>query len=209
MKKIVRAAIYARVSKQDQDPDSQLLALRQYVEQRGFILHKEYVDHVTGDFNKRQSRKRKDKAYQELMDAVSKRAVDCVIVWNYDRFARSLAVLVTALDQFQAQGVDFISYTQNIDTTTPMGKLFYNIVGSFSEFEREMIVQRVCAGLANARAKGIRLGRPEKDPSAKTRIEAMRKEGLSLREIARRERLSASGVLKILRKAESKDGSKT
>ena len=165
------------------------------------------MDHVTGDFNKRQRRKRQDKAYQELMDDVSRRVVDCVIIWNYDRFARSLVVLISALNQFQSLGVDFISYTQNIDTTTPMGRLFYNIVGSFSEFEREMIVQRVRAGLENARAKGQRLGRPEKDPTAKTGILAMREEGLSLRDIARRERLSASGVLKkIIRTAESKGG---
>jgi len=206
MKKVVRAAIYARVSTQEQDPGSQLLALRQYVEQRGFVLHKEYVDCVTGSFDKRERRKGKDKAYQELMEDVSKRNVDCVIVWNYDRFARSLAVLVTALDSFQAVGVDFISYNQNIDTTTPMGRLFYHIIGSFAEFEKAVIVERVRAGLSKARARGQRLGRPEKNPSATRRILAMRQEGLSLREIARRVRLSASGVLKILRKEEQRNG---
>ena len=96
--------------------------------------------------------------------------------------------------------VDFISYTQNIDTTTPMGRLFYKVIGSSAEFEREMIVERVRAGLANARAKGVRLERPEKDPSAAVRIASLREEGLSLRKIARKENLTAAGLLKILRR---------
>lgn len=201
-----RAAIYARVSTNDQNPEAQLLALRNYVEQRGFVLYKEYVDHVTGDFTKRGKKRRaKDKAYEELMADVAKRLVDCVIVWKYDRFARSLSVLVTALEHFNKLGVDFISYTQNIDTTTPMGRLFYNVIGSFAEFERETIVERVIAGLANARAKGVRLGRPEKDPTAAERITTLREEGLSLRQIAVKEKLSAAGVLKILRRSKDND----
>lgn len=201
-KKTIRAAIYARVSTTDQNPESQLEELRQYVRQRGFILHKEYIDRVTGDFEKRKrKRKQQDLAYQELMHDVSKRLVDCVIVWKYDRFARSLSVLVSALQQFNSLGVDFISYTQQIDTTTPMGRLFYNVIGSFAEFEREMIVERVRTGLANAKAKGVRLGRPEKDKMAPDRIIALRQEGWSLRQIAEREKLSPAGVLKILRRS--------
>jgi DNA invertase Pin-like site-specific DNA recombinase len=116
-----------------------------------------------------------------------------------------LSVLVVALQQFSTLGIDFISYTQNIDTTTPMGRLFYHVIGSFAEFEREMIVERVRAGLANARAKGKALGRP-KDGSAEMRILALRKQGLSLREIARREKRSASGVLQILRRSAAPGG---
>lgn len=105
------------------------------------------------------------------MEDAARRIVDCVIVWKYDRLARSLSVLVSALQQFHSLGVDFISYTQNIDTTTPMGRLFFHIIGSFAEFEREMIVERVRAGLANAKAnakaKGKVLGRPERDYSAR------------------------------------------
>jgi DNA invertase Pin-like site-specific DNA recombinase len=200
-KKEVRAAIYARVSTADQNPESQLRQLRRYVKQRGFLLHKEYVDHVSGSFeNRRKSRKSQDKAYQELMADAGKRLFDCVIVWKYDRFARSLSVLVATLEQFNQLGVDFISYTQDIDTTTAMGRLFFHIVGAFAEFEKEQIVERVKAGLANARAKGVRLGRPEKDPSAARRIAALRQKGWSLRRIAEKEGLSAPGVLKILRR---------
>jgi DNA invertase Pin-like site-specific DNA recombinase len=200
--KKIRAAIYARVSTTEQNPESQLQELRQYVEQRGFLLHKEYVDYVSGSFEKRKKkRKPQDTAYEALMSDARKRLIDCVIVSKYDRFARSLKVLIDTLEEFNQLGIDFISYSQNIDTTTPMGRLFFNIIGSFSDFEREMIVERVNAGLANARAKGVRLGRPEKDPSATDRISVLREEGWSLRQIAKREKLSPAGVLKILRRS--------
>ena len=199
----IRAAIYARVSSTDQNPEAQLNELREYASKRGFEIYKEYVDYVTGDFKKRKSTKKpKDLAYLELMDDTAKRRIDCVIVWKYDRFARSLSVLIAALEHFNNLGVDFISYTQNIDTTTPMGRLFYNVIGSFAEFERETIVERVKAGLANAKAKGIQLGRPVKDKTAAARVLALRQEGLSLRQIADKEGLSAAGVLKILRRIE-------
>jgi DNA invertase Pin-like site-specific DNA recombinase len=130
-----------------------------------------------------------------------------IVSWfgNTTGLARSLSILVSALQQFSLQqfstlGIDFISYTQNIDTTTAMGRLFYHVIGSFAEFEREMIVEHVRAGLANARAKGKSLGRP-KDRPAELRILALRKQGLRLREIAHREQRSASGVLQILRRA--------
>ena len=153
----------------------------------------------------RRAKRQNDHAYRELMDDASRRAFDCVLVWKYDRFARSLSVLVSALQQFSTLGIDFISYTQNIDTTTPMGRLFYHVIGSFAEFEREIIIERVRAGLANARAKGKSLGRP-KDRIAERRIIALREKGLSLREIAHREDRSASGVLQILRRAATSGG---
>src|SRR4051794_3587003 len=132
---------------------------------------------------------------------ISRRSLDCVLVWKYDRFARSLGALVTALQEFRDLGVDFISHTQAIDTTTPMGRLFFHVIGSFAEFERDVIVERVRAGLANARAKGKRLGRPVRDPGAQARVVALKGEGLSLRQIAARECLSASGVRKMLKRA--------
>jgi DNA invertase Pin-like site-specific DNA recombinase len=201
MSKPRKAAIYARVSTTDQDPDAQLLALREYAAQRGFIVHKEYVDYVSGDFTKRQGQRLKDVAYQEMMDDVNHRIVDCVIVWKYDRFARSLSVLISTLQQFNSLGVDFISYTQHIDTTTPMGRLFFHIIGSFAEFEWEMIGERVRAGLAKVRAQGKTLGPPIRDRDAGARIQALRDQGFSLREIARREGYSPAGVLKILRRS--------
>lgn len=199
--KTTKVAIYARVSTADQDPDAQLYALREYAERRGFVVYREYIDHVTGAVEKRTTHgKVKDKAYREMMDDARRRQVDCVLVWKYDRFARSLAALISALQEFGSLGVDFISYTQNIDTTTPMGRLFFHIIGSFAEFERELIIERIHAGLSKARAKGIVLGRPAVDKDVGERILALRAEGISLRQIAQREGLSPAGVLKITRR---------
>ena len=200
MTKPTLVAIYARVSTGEQNPEAQLLALREYAARRGFSIYKEYVDRVSGNLERRRAKRQNDGAYRELMDEAGRRSFDCVLVWKYDRFARSLSILVAALQQFSTLGIDFIIYTQNIDTTTAMGRLFYHVIGSFAEFEHEMIVERVRSGLANARAKGKSLGRP-KDRSAELRIIDLRKQGLSLREIAHREERSASGVLQILRRA--------
>lgn len=181
---MIRVAIYARVSTTDQNPEGQLLALREFAGKRGFDIRREYIDYVSGvTEGSKSKRARRDQAYQELMAAVRQRKVDCVLVWKYDRLARSLNLLVSALQEFHSLGVDFISYTQNIDTTTPMGKLFYHIIASFAEFERELIVERVKAGLDRAKAQGIKLGRPENDPSAPARIRQLRQQGLSLRVI--------------------------
>lgn len=193
-----RVAIYARVSATDQNPEAQLMALRAYAGQRGFTVEREYVDRVSGNVARR---RRTAPEFQALMADARRRRFDCVLVWKYDRFARSLGALIAALQEFDSLGVDFISHTQSIDTTTLMGRLFFHIIGSFAEFEREMIVERVRAGLANARAKGKALGRPVRDPSAVARIAALRADGLSLRAIARRENRSPSGVRKILKRA--------
>jgi DNA invertase Pin-like site-specific DNA recombinase len=196
-----KVAIYARVSTAEQEPGVQLVALRDYAVRRGFTIYKEYVDRVTGDVAKRHTRRKPSElAYQELMHDVNRRAVDCVLVWKYDRFARSLSVLVSALQHFHTLGVDFISYTQDIDTTTPMGRLFFHIIASFAEFERAVIAERVRAGLAHAKAQGKVLGRPERTPGARARIVALRQQGLSLRAIAQREGYSPAGVWQILRR---------
>jgi DNA invertase Pin-like site-specific DNA recombinase len=195
----LRVAIYARVSTSDQNPEAQLLALREYAAIRGFAIHREYVDRVGGDATRQ--RRRPAPEFEALMADARRRRFDCVLVWKYDRFARSLGALIAALAEFDALGIDFISHTQAIDTTTAMGRLFFHVIGSFAEFERETIVERMRAGLANARAKGKRPGRPVRDPTTAARVAALRREGLSLRQIAARERLSPSGVRKILQRA--------
>lgn len=191
-------AIYARVSTGDQNPEAQLLALREYAARRGFIIYREFVDRVSGEI----TRRRRAPEFEALMIDARCRRFDCVLVWKYDRFTRSLGALITALAEFNMLGIDFISHTQSIDTTTAMGRLFFHVIGSFAEFERETIVERVRAGLANARAKGKRLGCPVDDPSAEIRIAALKREGLSLRKIAANEGLSPSGVRKILKRIE-------
>jgi DNA invertase Pin-like site-specific DNA recombinase len=195
-----RVALYARVSTRDQDPESQLHALREYVSHRGFYLVEELVDHVTGDLAKRSRRKGPvAPAYQKLMELARKRKIDCVIVWKYDRFARSLKGLLDALVEFNALGIDFISYTQNVDTTTPSGRLFFHIIGSFAEFERELIVERVKAGLDKARARGKILGK-KKDEDLERRVIACKKLGNGVRAIARELGVSPAGVSKILKR---------
>ena len=193
-----RVAIYARVSTGEQSPELQLRELRDYAARRGFVVHREYGDQTSGDGRRR---RRRAPEFDALMADARRRRFDCVLVWKYDRFARSLGALIAALQEFRDLGVDFISHTQAIDTTTPMGRLFFHVIGSFAEFEREVIVERVRAGLANARAKGKRLGRPVRDPGAQARVVVLKGEGLSLRQIAARERLSPSGVRKMLKQA--------
>lgn len=174
-----------------------LRELRAYAEHRDFLVTREYVDQASGDVRRR----RRAPEFEALMADARRRRFDCVLVWKYDRFARTLGALIAALQEFRDLGVDFISHTQAIDTTTPMGRLFFHVIGSFAEFERDVIVERVKAGLANARAKGKQLGRPVKDPRAGDRVAALRADGMSLRVIAAAEGMSASGVRKMLLRA--------
>src|SRR5271165_3018033 len=165
-------AIYARVSTTDQSAESQLTELRAEVDRRGLTVFREYVDHVTGVISKR--RAGQGEQFKCMMDDARRKRFDIVLVWKFDRFARSLQTLIESLQLFKALGIDFISATQNIDTTTAMGRLFFQIVGSFAEFEREMIVERVKSGLDNARLKGVKLGRPRAHPPQIENIVLMR-----------------------------------
>ncbi len=176
----VRAAIYARVSKSNgnQNPDMQLRELREYCSRRGWQIVCEYVDSATGS---RESRPDLDK----LLAQCRKRSVDAVVVYRYDRFARSLRQLVNALEEFRALGVDFVSLHEGTDTSTPNGRLVFGIFASIAEFERELIRDRVRSGLAAARARGRRLGRPSVGVDPK-RIAALRALGLTWRVIAQR-----------------------
>jgi hypothetical protein len=161
----------ARVSTGEQNPEAQLFALREYASRRRFSIFKEYVDHVSGHVERRRAKRRNDRAYRELMEDASRRSFDCVLVWKYDRFARSLSILVTALQQFSTLGIDFISYIQNIDTTTAMGA---------SLLSRDRDDRRArSSGPRKCPCKGQSLGRP-KDRTAELRILALRKQGLSL-----------------------------
>ena len=136
-----RVGIYARVSTTDkgQDPENQLAELREYSKRRGFSMVGEFVDRVSGRDDNRPR-------YRELLELARRRRVDVVLAWRYDRFARSLSALVSALSEFQARGVDFISHQEDVDTTTPHGKLFFDLVSGFAEFESSLISERVRAG---------------------------------------------------------------
>lgn len=183
MKKEVRAAIYARCSTLDkgQDPELQLAPLREYCQRRGFDITGEYVDNgISGTKDHRPQLDR-------LLDAARKRQIDLILVWKLDRFGRSLKQLVTALDELSSLGVGFISYQDNLDLTTAQGRLMFHIIGAMAEFERELIKERVKAGIENARRKGKRLGRRPVPPVDMAKIvDAYKKSpALSIRELAR------------------------
>jgi len=129
-----RVAIYARVSTVDkgQDPETQLVGLREYATRRGFVLAGEYVDYASGIREDRPQ-------YRRLVEAVRKRHIDVVLVWRYDRFARSTQALVHALQEFQHLGVDFISYQENIDTTTPQGEMIFTVMAGAVYVSRETL----------------------------------------------------------------------
>lgn len=189
MKKV---AIYARVSTNDQDPDMQLLALREYAEKRKFKVYKEYVDYISGKANDRLG-------LNQLFDDVRKKKLDVVLVWKFDRFARSTRDLVSALDEFNNLGVDFISYQENIDTTSALGKAIFTIIAAIAEFEKEIIVDRVKAGLKKARSKGVRLGREPISIEIRNKLHKLRKKGFSIRQIAKKLKLSIGVVSKYLK----------
>jgi DNA invertase Pin-like site-specific DNA recombinase len=150
---MVRAAIYARVSTLDQEPENQLQELRRYVEARGWTAA-EYVDKgVSGAKDRRP-------ALDQLLADAKRRRFDVLVCWRLDRLGRSLKHLITLLDELQSLGVAFVSLAEGIDATTPAGKLQMHILGAIAEFERERIRERVLAGLQRARAHGQRLGRP-------------------------------------------------
>lgn len=178
----MKAALYARVSTNEvQNPEVQLSELREYAQRRGFTIYAEYVDvGISGAKEKRPELNR-------LMADAHRRRVDAVIVWKFDRFARSVSHLLRALETFNSLGIAFISLSEQIDTTTPAGKMVFTVLGAVAELERELIRERVRAGLRHARAKGRKLGRPKADrmhDRDAEQIGAMRQAGLSYEKIA-------------------------
>ena len=193
-----RVAIYARVSTSDQSTESQLLDLRRYVRERGWTLFNEYTDHgVSGTKDSRP-------ALNELMDAAKKRRFDTVLVWRFDRFARSTKHLILALEEFRNLGIDFVSYQENIDTSSPLGSAIFTIISAVAQLERDIIAERVKAGLRRAKENGKKLGRPTVTISA-DRIKLLRSQGLTIREIARRSDVSRSTVWRLIRQINSKE----
>jgi len=173
-----RVAIYARVSTLDQSTDSQLLDLRRYISERGWSLFKEYVDEgISGTKDSRP-------ALNELMNDARKRRFDVVLVWRFDRFARSTRHLINALEEFKNLRIDFVSYQENIDTSSPLGSAIFTIISAVAQLERDIIAERVKAGLRRARERGITLGRPKTIIDLQ-RAYQLRAGGKSIREISR------------------------
>jgi len=194
----MKAAIYARVSTSNhgQDVTLQTRELREFAERRGWQIAGEYVDEgISGAKEKRPQLDR-------LMADAHRRRFDAVIVWKFDRFARSVSHLLRALENFNALGIAFVSLSESLDTSTPAGKMVFTVLGAVAELERSLIAERVRAGLRNARAKGKRLGRPQKAVDA-ARIGRLRSQGVSWRKIARQVGCSAKTCRRVWQKATS------
>src|SRR5712691_207789 len=173
----MRIGTYARVSTKDQSCQLQVRDLRAYCAARGFDLVREYVD--VGQSGAKDSRPELNK----LMDDARKRQFDVIVVWRFDRFARSTKHLLAALEEFRSLGIQFISYQENIDTSSALGQALFTIVSAVAQLERDLIRERVSAGIRNARANISERGRPMKTVDG-DRILQMRAEGHSLQQIA-------------------------
>ena len=193
-----KAAIYVRVSTvgSGQSPEMQLRELREYCERRGWQSAGEYADvGISGAKDKRPQLDR-------MMSDAHRRRFDVVVVWKFDRFARSVSHLLRALDTFRVLGIEFVSLSESLDTATPAGRMVFTVLGAVAELERSLIAERVRAGLRNARAKGKRLGRPPVVLDA-TAIARLHAQGRSVREIANELGYSRSLVHKTLVHADS------
>jgi DNA invertase Pin-like site-specific DNA recombinase len=186
-----RAVLYSRVSTlhHGQDPEVQSREIREYCQRRGWPLVGEYVD--AGISGAKERRPQLDR----LVADAHKRKFEVIVVWKFDRFARSVSHLLRALENFRALGIEFVSLSEQIDTSTPTGKMIFTVLGAVAELERSLIAERVRAGLRNARVKGKRLGRPAK-PVNPAQIAALRAQGLSWRGVGAKLGVSPSKAYK-------------
>lgn len=188
----MKVALYARVSTQEQDPELQLAALRHHVAQRGWELSEEFVDQGVSGARERRP------ALDRLMKAAWAGRFQMVLVWRFDRFARSVKHLVAALETFRSLNLGFVSLQEQLDTSTPIGHAMFTIIGAMAQLERDIIRERVKAGLERARTRGVRLGRPVVGVTA-NQVSQLRRDGLSLGSIARRLHCSRATVRRRLR----------
>jgi DNA invertase Pin-like site-specific DNA recombinase len=195
----VRAAIYARVStlNGNQDPTMQTRELEEYCQRRGWQIHDIYVDN--GVSGKKDSRPQLNRMMQDAHE----RRFSVVVVWRFDRFARSVSHLLRALETFNALGIQFVSLSEQVDTSTPTGKMVFTVLGAVAELERNLIVERVRAGLRHARAKGMHLGRPKANVDT-AQIASLRAAGHSWRTIAKLMKLSVGTVYGAVQQKENK-----
>lgn len=187
----MRVALYARVSTEGQDPEAQLVALRAHAAQRDWQVVEEFVDRGVSGAKERRP------ALDRLMKAAWAGQFQVVLVWRFDRFARSVKHLVAALETFRSLHVGFVSLQEQLDTATPIGQAMFIIIGAMAQLERDIIRERVKAGLERAKARGIRLGRP-RVPVAADELATLRAQGLSIGKMARRFHCSRSTVRRYL-----------
>jgi putative DNA-invertase from lambdoid prophage Rac len=189
--KMFRAGLYARVSTDDQQTiPSQIRALLEYAARRGWTIALQ-VKEVGSGASQRQLR-------EKLLDAARRREIDVVLVWRLDRWGRSVADLLATLQELDHLGVGFVSLTEALDLTTPAGRAMAALLAVFAEFEREILRERVRAGLAHARRNGQKLGRPITAATKAGEVRALRRAGISKAEIARQLQIGRTSVRRIL-----------
>jgi DNA invertase Pin-like site-specific DNA recombinase len=188
-----RAALYCRVSTVDQHPETQLYDLREMAKQRGYEIVSEYTDVISGA-------KAKRPGLDQLMAAAHRRRFDVVLVAAFDRMARSVRHFLEVLDDLNNLGIEFISLRENIDTSGPLGRAMVVIVGAIAELERNLIVERVRAGMRRARLEGRQIGRTPLDID-RQQVVRDRRSGMSLTCVAKKHRISRASVCRLMKEA--------
>lgn len=190
--KAIKAAIYARVSTKEQDNDMQIKDLRVLARDSNIEIYKEYVDEgISGSKIKRP-------ALDELMHDAFLHKFKMVLVWRFDRFARSTMHLIQALEEFRSLGIDFVSRNEQIDTRTPIGQAIFTIIGAIAQLERDLIRERVKAGMRIAKEKGVKFGRKCLNIDPKDVYYLSDIEKMSIRKIAQRLGVSRSKIYQVL-----------
>lgn len=192
----MRAFLYARVSTGEQNEGMQLAEMQEFAKHRGWSVE---IFPDVGQSGAKETRPELDR----MMTLIRRRKCDVVLVYKFDRFARSLRFLLNTLEEFTALGVAFVSVRDNIDTTTPAGRLMFQMVGAFAEFERSLIAQRVKSGMANAKSRGLHVGRPALGLDAEE-IASLRGQGLKWGAVAEKVGASATSCKDALRDARRK-----
>ncbi len=194
MKELKKVALYARVSTDGQTTENQLLELRGVADRNNWQIVKEYVDEGISGAKGRDQRP----AYDEMLKAVTRKEIDVVMSWSVDRLGRSLQHLIGFLDELHSKKVDLYLHQQGIDTGTPAGKMLFQMLGVFAEFERSMIKERINAGLARARVQGKTLGRPKVSLAIENKIKKLRATGKGIRKIASELSVGVSTVKRVV-----------
>lgn len=186
-----RAVLYMRVSTMDQHPETQLLDLRQLAAQRGYQIVREYTDRISGA-------KARRPGLDELMRDARRGRFDVVLVWASDRIARSVKHFLDVLDELNRLNVEFVSFREQIDTGGPLGRAVVVIIGAIAELERNLIIERVRAGMRRAKLEGRHIGRRPLQLDH-TAILREREQGKSLAQLAKAHRASRATIHRLLR----------
>ena len=179
----MKVAIYVRVSTKHQNLDNQINLLKKYCERMDYDIYHIYKDKVSGAKESRPE-------FNQLLDDSRKKLFDAVLCWKLDRIGRSLKHLLGIMEEWRRKGIDLICYDQNIDTTNASGKLMFQIIGAFAEFEREMISERVLAGLSRAKSEGKKLGRPKISDYHKKKVLKLYRELGSINKVSKEVNIS-------------------